>query len=320
MTREIGIDRLIGIDIGGTKTHLALAEAAATHAAPLREEIVPSSSWRAGLGDVDADACGIHDLLERLFGDDARTAAIAVGAHGCENTAQCAALQRALAARRDGPVLVVNDSELIAPAMGAATAIGVVVGTGSIATARDTDGALVTAGGWGWLLGDEGSAPALVRDATRAVLDDLDRGRGFDPLGARLLAAFGAGDAAELALAVTETSTAESWGRHAPDVFAAADEGSDLAVAVVEDAGGHLARLVARLLERGIRADAVVAGGSVVQRQPRLQQSFRSALAQQAPGLPLTILDRAPVHGALELARGLLAAGRPSIQIGVIPQ
>ncbi|MFF2053508.1 N-acetylglucosamine kinase [Leifsonia sp. NPDC058194] len=316
---------VIGIDIGGTKTQLALADAEDIDAdidagTTLREETVPSSSWRAGLGDVEADARAVHDLILDRFGDDARTAAVAVGAHGCENTAQCAAFQRALAIRWEGPVLVVNDSELIAPAMGAGAAIGVVVGTGSIATARDADGGLVTAGGWGWLLGDEGSAPGLVREATRAVLDDVDRGNPFDPLGVRLLAAFDAGDAAELALAVTESSAAEVWGRSAPEVFAAADEGSELAAAVIADAGDRLAGLVVRLIERGIRADTVVAGGSVVQRQPRLQDAFRTSLAERADGLPLAILDRTPVHGALALARGLLAAGRPPIQIGVIPQ
>ena len=294
--------RSAGIDIGGTKTHIVVTDDAT---ADRSELVVPSADWRAGLGDPEADARGLNRLLTERFGAETRTAALAIGAHGCENTQQCRDLEHALLRYFDGPVLVVNDSELIPPAMGAAHAIGVVVGTGSIATARDTGGELVTAGGWGWMLGDEGSAPGLVREATRAVLDSLDRGEPIDALGSRLLAAFAARNGDELALAVTEAGSAESLGGRAPEVFAAADEGSALAADAIHDAGAHLARLVDRLLLRGIRARAVVAGGSVIERQPLLQKAFASALADLRPGLPLRILDRPPVEGAVALARGL---------------
>jgi N-acetylglucosamine kinase-like BadF-type ATPase len=297
-----------GIDIGGTKTHIVVCDVDEPGAR--RELVLPSADWRTGLGDAEADARGLSRLLVERFGAELRTASIAVGAHGCENTRQCRDLEQALGAHLDGPVLVVNDSELLPPAMGAESAIGVVVGTGSIATARDADGELVSAGGWGWLLGDEGSAAGLVREATRAVLDRRDRGESLDALGRRLFTAFAAADGDELALAVTEAGSAEALGAEAPEVFAAADDGSETAAAVIRDAGDHLARLVDRLIRRGIRADSVVAGGSVIERQPRLQEAFASALAAQRPGLALTILDRPPVEGAVALARGL-AVGIP---------
>ena len=303
--------QLVGIDIGGTKTHIVADAANALDKATTRAEIVvPSAGWRTGLGDFAADAHGLTELLVRNFGRLILTATVAVGAHGCENTEQCRELERALSARLEGPVVVVNDSELIAPAMGAERAIGVVVGTGSIATARDAHAELVSAGGWGWLLGDEGSAAGLVREAIRSVLDSCDRGVSMDALGRRLLASFDARNSDELALAATESGSAEAWGSRAPEVFAAADEGSELAVAVVRDAGAHLAELVDRLVRRGIPADSVVAGGSVIERQPRLQQALGSALADRHPSLNLTILDRPPVHGAVALARRL-ALGNP---------
>lgn len=289
---------VVGVDIGGTKTHIVVESASGR-----REIVVPSSSWRGGLGDFAADAVGLRGLLAEHFGPDILSAAVAVGAHGCENTAQCRELQQALQQGIDGPVVVLNDSELIAPAMGHDRAIGVVVGTGSIATARNAGGELMSAGGWGWLLGDEGSASGLVRDATRAVLRDLDQGGSGDQLARRLMASFAATNGDELALAVTTAASAEEWGRHAPEIFAAADDGSALAADVIRDAGEHLAALVHRLLDRGIPADAVVAGGSVVERQPRLQKAFGAALASAHPGLELIILDRPPVRGAIAVAR-----------------
>ncbi|WP_223690188.1 N-acetylglucosamine kinase [Leifsonia poae] len=301
------MSHVVGVDIGGTKTHLVLApvDPVEESVSPLREIVVPSSSWRNGLGDAEADASGLRELVIEYLGAEALSAPLAVGAHGCENTAQCHELELALLLRFAGPVVVMNDSELIPPAMGHDRAIGVVVGTGSIATARDANAELVTAGGWGWLLGDEGSAAGLVREATRAVLRDLDRGRPVEQLGRRLFASFSARNGDELALAVTEAASAEEWGGHAPEVFSAADEGSVLAADVIAEAGSHLAGLVHRLRERGIPADSIVAGGSVIQRQPRLQEAFGAALAVDHAGLPLIILDRAPVLGAVQSARGL---------------
>jgi N-acetylglucosamine kinase-like BadF-type ATPase len=294
---------VIGVDIGGTKTRVATAPVDDATGALREDVIVASSAWRPRLGDARADAMGLRNLLVRLLGDAPLHAPLAVGAHGCDNTAQCNELARELRALFFGPVVVVNDSELMPLAVGQANAIGVVVGTGSIATARTASEQLISAGGWGWLLGDEGSAPGLVRDAVLASLAHLDSGGAIDPLIERLMAAFGAGDPAELALAATQGAGPESWGRHAPEVFTAADEGSALALLVIESAGAQLARLVRTLFERGVGARAIVAGGSVIEKQPRLQNALRTALARTHPDIPFVILDQPPVRGAIALAR-----------------
>lgn len=303
---------VVGVDIGGTKTHLAIAAADDANgangandtqdAALIREAVVPTSSWR----DTPANAAALRDVIVAQLGPSAATNPIAVGAHGCDSTAQCRALQDALQALVDGPVTVVNDAELMPPAMGVVAAIGIAVGTGSIAVARGSGssaGELITAGGWGWLLGDEGSSAGIVREATRAVLADLDRGRPVDQLGRRLMAAFKATDGPELFGAVTDAASAEQWGQHAAEVFAAADEGSTIAAHVIREAGEQLAGLVGRLRLRGIRADAVVAGGAVIERQRRLRDAFTTAMAREFPTMSIHVLDRPPVMGAIALAR-----------------
>ncbi len=299
------LSHVVGVDVGGTKTRLMRS---AIDGELLDDLVVASSSWRGPLGDLAADAAGLSQLVTGHFGSAGAPAAVVVGTHGCENTAQCRELESALRGRLAVPVRVVNDSELIAPAMGAEHAIGMVVGTGSIATARDEQDELVTSGGWGWILGDEGSAPALVREATRAVLTHLDAGHPVEALGRRLMAAFAASDGDALALTLTQATSPDDWGRHAPDVFAAAEEGSTLAARVISDAGAALAGLVDRLLRRGVRADVVVAGGSVIENQPLLQEALRHELARVHPDMTLTILDTPPVMGALSIARKIAEA------------
>jgi N-acetylglucosamine kinase-like BadF-type ATPase len=55
--------------------------------------------------------------------------------------------------------------------------VAVISGTGSIALGRDVQGTLVRVGGWGHLLGDEGSGFAIGRDALQCAVRAAD-GRG----------------------------------------------------------------------------------------------------------------------------------------------
>jgi glucosamine kinase len=287
---------VVGIDVGATKTHLATSGGGVI----VREQVVRTSTWRTR--STRQNAAALAGLVREHLGDEALSLPLAVGAHGCDSTAQCVALELELQEYVSAPVRVVNDAELMPWAMGVSGGIGVVSGTGSIAVARDERGRLMTAGGWGWILGDEGGASGIVREAVRAVLAELDRGLPPDPLTSRLLTSFGATDGAELAMALSVSSSADIWGGHAGEVFAAVDEGSTVAQRVVDEAGTQLALLVERLLDRGVRTDQVVAGGAVIVAQPRLRDRFLDALKESRPGNTVSILDRPPVVGAIALA------------------
>ncbi|GIH15940.1 sugar kinase [Rugosimonospora africana] len=291
--------RTIGIDVGGTKTHLALGAGNILRS----ERYVDTTSWRTH--SFPHNARGVHRLVVEWLGSDALAWPMAVGAHGCDTTAQCDAFAAELRRYFTGPLRVVNDAELVTAATGLTEGIGVIAGTGAIAVARDARGELLTAGGWGWILGDEGSSAGLIREATRAVLTELDLGGALDPLGRRLMAAFGVTEGAELALAVSTADSAASLGSHAEQVFLAADEGSALAAGVVTQAGQQLALLVDRLAGRGAAAAQIVAGGTVILVQPRLRRAFLDAVREHQPSSVLQFLDRPPVLGALELASRL---------------
>lgn len=258
-----------------------------------------------------ANARALAELVESCFGPQTSAHPLGIGAHGCDSTEECRELARALAQHFTGPIRVVNDGELLPWAAGRPGGIGVVVGTGSIAVSRDADDQLLRAGGWGWLLGDEASSAGLVRESVRAVLRALDDGASEDPLIRRLLAAFGAGDGPQLAMALSRHCSAHEWGAHAPEVFSAADDGSALAEAVIAQAGRDLAQLVAQLRRRGVSANQVVAGGGVIVGQARLRDAFRAALAESESSTTLTVLTDPPVRGALALAHSL-AAGQPA--------
>jgi N-acetylglucosamine kinase-like BadF-type ATPase len=311
----VGGPVVVGIDTGGTKTTLALADAVG--GAVLHERTVPSDGW--GTRSLrDAAAWLAPRVRDTAAGAGRPVAAVAVGAHGCETPEQCERLADALRALLGVPVAVVNDAELLVPAGGFTHGVGVVAGTGSIAVGRHAaSGAYLKAGGWGWVLGDEGSGSALVRDAARAVLTAADTAGGAagpgpgsgDVLAETLLASFGQPGLDELAAAMSWDGGVETWSVHAPAVFAAADAGSPLARAVIADGGHALAQLVAALAARGARMDAVVASGGVIAGQRRLYDAFAAGLAELVPGVAPVLLDVPPVRGATALALSLVRSG-----------
>jgi N-acetylglucosamine kinase-like BadF-type ATPase len=295
---------IVGIDIGGTKTHLAVKTADGTR----RDRVLATASWRFRR-DQSADAAGLCDILLEMTGG--QPDACVVGSHGCDTDADCLALQKLMSLRLSEVVLVLNDSELLPPAAGKNQGIAVIAGTGSIAVSRGSDRKMRAAGGWGWFLGDEGSACGLVREAARAVRRSLDQGNALDQLGQLLMDALGVASPVELGRALLELGSAARVGSLAHLVFEAADAGSRSASKVIADGGDALAVLVGELVDRGAVGTDVITAGGVISRQSRLLGAFREALALRVPGATLELLQTPPVTGALLLAETLASGQRP---------
>ncbi|MGW0611496.1 N-acetylglucosamine kinase [Streptomyces sp. NPDC002788] len=292
---------VVGIDVGGTKTHLR----ALAGGEDVADHVRISSGWRPHDPGVAADwlAALVADALPAHI----RPSALAVGGHACETPRQCAGIRAAVQERLGVPALVVGDAELLVPAAGLDKGVGLVAGTGSVAVGRLPDGGPVQVGGWGAALGDEGGAAGLVREAARAVWAAHDRGEEPDALARGLIASFGVAEVPALGAALEAASDMSAeWGRHSPVVFTAAEAGSPLARAVIADGGRALAELVVRLAARGVAVDDVVVAGGTVLAQPALYEAFTVALAEALPVARPQPLRVPPVEGAVALARSLL--------------
>jgi glucosamine kinase len=290
---------VVGVDIGGTKTHVLISS---DDRADI-DIIVPSAAWRRG--GLFADEGNAGRLVELFLDqvDDAGSSSLVVGAHGCDSAAQCAAFADRISASYPGPVTVVNDAELLAPAAGFDEAIAVIVGTGSIVVGRTAGHEAISAGGYGWILGDPGSAPAIAREAVRAVLNARDEGQSFDELGSVLLQHYGVEDDLDLSYAFTRELNIAAWAALAPLVFSAADDGSSLASGVIDAAAAELACGVHFLRARGAVGTRVVMAGGVVTNQPRLATALKHHITALEPELSVHLLDVAPVRGAVALAQ-----------------
>ncbi|MFE5812599.1 N-acetylglucosamine kinase [Streptomyces sp. NPDC056479] len=292
---------MVGIDVGGTKTHLR----AFAGDALVADHVRASSGWRPH--DPVAAAAWLAALVAGVLPAGVRPAALAVGGHACETPRQCAQIRTALQLHFDAPASVVGDAELLVPAAGLDKGVGLVAGTGSVAVGRLADGSPVQVGGWGAVLGDEGGSAGLVREAVRAVWAAHDLGDGPDALARGLVDAFGVAEVPALGGALEGAKNISAdWGRHAPVVFAAAEAGSPLARAVIDEGGRSLAALVEQLAARGVPVDDVVVAGSTILAQSVLYDAFAAALADSVPGATPRPLTVPPVEGAVTLARSLV--------------
>lgn len=293
---------LIGIDAGGTKIHLRRVTRSEE---PAGDDIIPAEHWTE-LGP-DQQAAILTDRLRALGWD--RPAAIGIGAHGCDTDTEAATLAQAIRRRIHVATAVVNDAFLLPAAHSRSPltgdSAGLVVGTGSIAVARDAAGRSLYVGGWGWLLGDPGSAWGTVREAVRQLTLRADRAEGpeQDRLGRALLDRSQTHSLREL-VTVMEQQPATLWARWAATVYDAADQGSTTAAAVIDTAVSELVDMVATLCDRGAQVTGVVAGGGVITQQPVLEHRLRIELGRRLD-LTLAVCQNDPVDGAVGIARGL---------------
>jgi N-acetylglucosamine kinase-like BadF-type ATPase len=172
-----------------------------------------------------------------------------------------------------------------------------IAGTGSIALARTEDGSMRRAGGWGRLLGDEGSGYGIGLDGLRLVTRAADGRAPATVLTDRLLSECGLHDAKEL-VAWVDAAEKSDVAALAPIVVSAADRGDAGAMAVVEAGVGELVALVrAASADRSCR---VVRWGGLVAGEGPLGPRVDAALERDG----YTRLDRTvdPALGAALLA------------------
>lgn len=299
----LGSKVYVGVDIGGTKTHIRAVDEAGAE----ENSLIRSSEWRSR--DWDTDAKTLVAMIQHLVAGRV-VIGLGVGAHGCDDADECAQFEASLSKFAEFPIIVRNDAEILPASLGYSNGIGVVAGTGSIAVARNKDGQMITAGGWGWVIGDNGSASGLVREAASKVARYLDQGGDSTELLVQALrASLGVSSPPRLGSAIADCGSAARVGEHATAVFEAASAGSALASEAIDEGAHALVDLVGNLLNRGAEASIVVAGGAVMANQPLLSKAFVQGIRREfGDRISVEVYGGPPVQGACNLARSICGA------------
>lgn len=186
----------------------------------------------------------------------------------------------------------------------------VISGTGSHIRGMNAQGEYASAGGWGWLLGDEGSAMWLGRAGLIAALHAEDGTAQPTVLGELLRDHFGLAqfrDAVKRVIYAPDFG-AKGFAQLAAQVSTAARAGDAVALGLVRQAGADLARQVQAVQSRlALPDDAPVATiGGAFQHVHGLREAFRAALV----GAVVVEPKHSPAHGAALMALRLCAGNK----------
>ena len=237
----------LGIDGGGSKTTALLSDeqgnilgaglAGPTSGHFVGHEAVVNHLWAAAGQALDASRFdGILDLIfvgaPAVYQDTAQEALSNLVSH------------KALHCEGD-------DRTAFIGALGGAHGVVVLAGTGSFAHGVNTAGVSLSVGGWGTLLGDEGSAHAIALAALKAVTRAAE-GRGPETSLTHVVRErFRITRIRELTRVVYRPDfTREQMASLAPLVSEAARQGDRVALRILEGAGDDLGELAATVIEQ----------------------------------------------------------------------
>jgi N-acetylglucosamine kinase-like BadF-type ATPase len=295
---------VLGIDVGGTKTVCLLAT---EDGRILGEGHGPGGNLLAS-GEEELERVVRHVIDAAIDGRPIAIDAICLGVAGVDREDETRTVREVVA--RIGyrsRIRVVNDA-LIALVAGVGDAPGIVIiaGTGSIVYGRNAQNTTARAGGWGHIIGDEGSGYWIGREALAAVVRASD-GRGpSTQLTEAVIQHFELDDLVGLPRIVYDrVHPRMSVAGLGSVVQRARDMGDAVATEILDRAVDELllaARSVATKLE--MRDDTIqfVLAGGAFRVIPWLAEELGRRLTTMAARGDVQVLGREPALGAVQLA------------------
>lgn len=301
---------VMGVDGGATKTLAAvldleertlhLGHGASSNADAVGARVATESLLRAT--DEAIDRAGLEP--KQLDG-----AVLAIAGTDTDAVAEH------VGAARPGNWVVVNDVVgAWAAATGAQPGVGAISGTGSNVFGVGPDGRSWRAGGWGHLLGDEGSGYWLAARSLRAALADRDGSGLQTALSDAAVEFFGVRSVEALAtLVYSKPLTKSEIAAFAIETARAAHAGDAVARALFERAAAELGAQVVAVIEQTGLSGRFPVGliGSAFKAGSLFVDPLTALVRRVAPEVTVAVVEMAPVGGCLHLAAR--AAGREGV-------
>jgi glucosamine kinase len=301
---------VVGIDGGGTRTRVLLADA---HGHELARLEGPGTALSPGQESVAADIIKslISDVMQQAERGDTRPAVCVVGVAGAGQERAAQALWSALASRRIADDVSVQADATIAmdDAFGDNAGVLLIAGTGSVAFSRAPDGRLERCGGWGPNIGDEGSAAWMGRRALSVATAAQDGREPETALTGALLTALEMESLDDL-IPWAADATPAILATLAPVVSHVASTGDLRANAIislcVEELVLHVRTLARRCFVDERAAVPVALAGGLMSRGSLVRKRLEQRLKSAVPGSTVRSDEVDAARGAVRRARRLL--------------
>jgi N-acetylglucosamine kinase-like BadF-type ATPase len=299
---------VMGIDGGATKTLAAVLDLDGrsvhlAHAGPSNEDAVGA---RAA---VEALLAVADSALARAGIEQSELDAAVLAVAGTDTEAVASQVR---AARTDAWIVVNDVVGAWAAGTGAQPGVGVISGTGSNVFGVGPDGRAWRAGGWGHVLGDEGSGFWLGVNSIRAALRDREGSGPKTALGAAACEFFGAPSIDALAARVYAKPLSKGEiAAFAVRTAELAAGGDVVARGLYERAAHELAEQIVAVIHHTGLEGAFPVGliGSAFKAGPMFIEPLAADVHAVAPEAQIGVAEMEPVGGSLLLAAR--ACGRP---------
>lgn len=302
----------VGIDGGGTKSRLMAADRDGNLYGP----------WFGGSTNISSNRREeVRENIRQLYrqfltAQDAEpdsVDALCIGSAGIDVPENVARLSEILVeAGITCPSLVVNDVEiLLAGESGGKPGAVLISGTGSVAFGKNAAGEGHRTGGWGHLVGDEGSGYWIAQEAIRQCLHAKDNRRPATLMTDLICKAAKIDDITDIMpIVYSEDGNKSKVADLGFNVDIAAEQGDALALEIMKQAARDLYGMVKAIFETlGLsREDPIVLSGGTVLHSEPLKAQLMPLLGKLSDHVrPVT---REPCMGAIYLAQLRLEAGR----------
>jgi N-acetylglucosamine kinase-like BadF-type ATPase len=302
----------LALDIGGTKTDYLLADET-RELARVRTGTIKRMRTDASTATTNLDQA-LSELTARTgVAMDAITRTC-IGTAGETVPLVTDWLREAFAARVSGDLILLGDVEIaLDAAFHGGIGVLAMAGTGSNVAGRKADGTLVTAGGWGPELADQGSGHKIGREGLRAAFLAKDEGRPTVLLDAVLQ--FWQLASLDLLVEFANSRPAPDFSRLTEVILRCANEGDAVAAEVLRKEGEDLAWLV-RVVVRRLQAatstssasaqpklPSIAFTGSIMEKVQPVRDALIAAVRTEFPAIQTLngVVD--PIAGALWRAR-----------------
>lgn len=300
----------LGVDGGGTKTHAVIADASGR---VVGEGLAGASNpLRVGVSQAAAAVReAFHLALTQAHARRSDVAATMVGLAGVRREDLRERMHEELTSLGVAVVEIVTDADIaLHGATNGKPGLVIIAGTGSICCGKNARGRHACAGGWGPIVGDEGSGSWIARRALQAVARASDGRARATALVEPCLEYFNVAVAEDLSTAIYAPNvTNEHIAGFAKFVIDSAREGDEAAKAIIQEAGRELAATacaVTKKLRMEREAFQVAYVGGVFSADALVLAPLGEVLARVAPRACLAPPHLPPALAAARMARAHL--------------
>jgi glucosamine kinase len=305
------IDLVVGVDGGGSKTRVILADAEGNH---LADVTGGGSAMAPGRADHCADVIGelVRQAVQTAEVGE-RLKVLVAGVAGVGREPEARALTVALEdLELADAVIVQGDGEIaLTDAFGNGPGVMLIAGTGSIAYGRGPSRVLARCGGWGPAFGDEGSGAWIGRKSLGIVASAADGREPETALTGAILTAAQLNEVTEL-IPWGIAATPKELAALAPVVFNVASAGDARANALVglavEELVLHIRALAVKLFGDDRAAIPVAFSGGLLHKGSFLRKKLEQRLKSAVPGAQVRPVEIIAARGAVKEALTRIAS------------